>query len=113
MDGIHRYVTAENNGGAHIFTAVLDPNFERQIWRKDQGHVANLISLGKSGRYLQADVKAKFRSNPMAMRTTRTRHVDSMLSSSRTLTLGAVRLGLRRSGRGEHLTRGQGPAHFG
>jgi hypothetical protein len=60
MDGIHRYLTAEHNGGAHIFTAVLDPNFERQIWRKEQGHVANLISLGKSGRFFRPMLKAKF-----------------------------------------------------
>ena len=64
MDGIHRYLTTEHNGSARIFTAVLLPNFERQIWRKDQGHVANLISLGKSGRFLQADVEGQISIQP-------------------------------------------------
>jgi hypothetical protein len=56
MDGVDRYLTAEGDSGFHVFTAPRDPNFNRQTWRSDQGNTTNLISLGTSGRFLQADV---------------------------------------------------------
>jgi hypothetical protein len=55
LDGVERYLTGEDQGGFHVFTAPQDPDFDRQTWRRDQGPVDGLISLGKSGRFLQAD----------------------------------------------------------
>lgn len=57
IGGIERYLTAEANGGTHLFTLPKNPGFNRQIWRSDQGFTTNLISLGKSGRFIQADVE--------------------------------------------------------
>ena len=58
IGGIERYLTAEANGGTHVFTLPKNAGFNRQIWRADQGFTTNLISQGKSGRFLQADVTA-------------------------------------------------------
>jgi hypothetical protein len=56
IGGVNHYLTAEANYGTHVFVAPKSPSFNRQIWRKDQGSTTNLISLAKSGRFLQADV---------------------------------------------------------
>jgi hypothetical protein len=56
VDGIKRYLTAEANGGTHVFTFPKNPGFNGQTWRTDQFNTNNFISLGKSGRFLQADV---------------------------------------------------------
>jgi hypothetical protein len=64
MGGIDRYLTAEGNGGTHVFTRPKDSNFTRQTWRGDQSSTTNRISLGKSGRFLQADVDGQILIQP-------------------------------------------------
>jgi hypothetical protein len=55
VEGADRYLTAETRNGRHVFTSPQDPHLIGQIWRGDQGPFNGLVSLGKSGKFLQAD----------------------------------------------------------
>jgi hypothetical protein len=55
VDGTERFLTGQSNGGSHLYALPQDPDFENQTWRRDQGPVSGLISMGLSGRFLKGD----------------------------------------------------------
>jgi hypothetical protein len=55
VNGTDRYLTAEVNGGTHVFAQPKIDDFDRQTWRNDQSASPNKISLGESGSFLQVD----------------------------------------------------------